>query len=127
MSPLSMSMPSVLFLPVTYKSALEWVWCGTHTGMTSSNLQQEISGGKRLGEKYPAATTKSQETGGTSYKQNFFEFLSLKSVTLDYPKRLFIHLMLMIFPKGPVMVVPCNHEEADTRLLVHLAVRASKA
>ena len=78
MSPLSMSMTAVLFLPVTYNSALEWVWCGTHTGMTASNLPQERSGGKGLGENYPAATTKSQETGGTSHKQNCLDISQRK-------------------------------------------------
>ena len=73
-------------------------------------MRRKVSGGNN----------KVPENGGTSYKQKLFGFLSQISVAFDCPKGFFLLLMLMFLPKGPVMVVPCNQEEADTRLLGHL-------
>ena len=56
-------------------------------------------------------------------KQELFGFLSRKIVAFDYPKgqEVFVTSDLNVLDKGSSHVaVPCNHEEADTRLLVHL-------
>ena len=56
-------------------------------------------------------------------KQELFGFLSQKIVAFDYPKgkEVFVTSDLNVLDKGSSHVaVPCNHEEADTRLLVHL-------
>ena len=60
--------------------------------------------GKEMRRKVSGGNNKVPGNWRDFLQAKLFGFLSQKSVTLDYPKRLFIHLMLMYLPKGPVMV-----------------------
>ena len=56
-------------------------------------------------------------------KQELFQFLSQKISSFDYPvgKEVFVTSDVNVLTKGSSHdMLPCDHEEADTRLLVHL-------
>ncbi len=56
-------------------------------------------------------------------KKNFFNFSRKKNSSFDYPegKQVFVTSDVNVLTKGSNHdMLPCDHEEADTRLLVHL-------
>ena len=56
-------------------------------------------------------------------KQELFTFLSEKSASTAWPdgKQVFITSGITVFGKYPThSMLPCNHEYADTRIMIHL-------
>ena len=103
---------------------------GTHTGVTASNLPQERSGGggggKGLGEK----VFDNNKVPGNWWdclcnegnKQELF-WISLTedcSFWLSQREGLCSSDINVLAKGSSHVMVPCNHKEADTRLLVHL-------
>ena len=106
----------------------ELMWSGTPTLSAASKSQPERDEEKVYGERWQArprshAGNWPDFLRDPTNKQELFHFLSEKISSTDCPdeKQIFITSGATVFGRGTDHCMPpCDHEEADTRIVIHL-------